>query len=219
MSLRGPVHTEDLEEGEMRDEEAEQGMEDDEAAVNRGERAGKPRVIIKTQRAAAAEAAASSSSSSSSAPRRQIKTKGRGFKSQFGDAAGEDRYAGRGGEFETLDMELDEEHTEAQKSVEGWILIVTNLHEETNEDDLYELFADHGEIKQLHLNLDRRTGYVKGYALVEYGSLKEAQSALRALNGQTLHERELQVDFAFRPAPHGRGRGPRTGGGGRGSRR
>ena len=81
------------------------------------------------------------------------------------------------------------------------MVIVTNVHEEAQEDDVYEHFAEFGEVKNLHLNLDRRTGFVKGYALVEFGTKEEASSAVSSANGSSLLDQTLGVDFAFAEGP------------------
>jgi RNA-binding protein 8A len=62
-----------------------------------------------------------------------------------------------------------------QKSVEGWVLFIMGVHEEAQEDDIWDAFIEYGQVKSVHVNLDQKTGLVKGYAMVDFENFADAQ--------------------------------------------
>ncbi|CAD8146471.1 unnamed protein product [Paramecium pentaurelia] len=118
-------------------------------------------------------------------------------KKQTNDNA--DRYKGDAGNFQSLESD---EGPGPMKSIEGWIVIVKGIHEEAQEDDVFDAFSKYGPIKNLHLNLDRRTGFVKGYALVEFNEYAHASDAINGINkSEGICGKKVQVDWAFKKPP------------------
>ncbi|KAH3757331.1 RNA-binding protein 8A [Pelomyxa schiedti] len=137
------------------------------------------------------------------APEVRMKKRGRGL-ADGNDLDG--RYTGKGGDFEEIEQTGD---SGPGRSIEGWLVFVTNVNEEAAEDDLHDKFGEFGEVRNLTLPLDRRTGFVKGYSLVEYESKKEAENAIRVMNGTMFMGQPLYVDWAFQAgaSSNRRGRG------------
>jgi len=108
----------------------------------------------------------------------------------------------------------------------GKKLYVGNLAYEVTDEELQQLFAQHGAVTSAQIIQDRMTGRSKGFGFVEMSSDQEAQAAITALHGKEFAGRTLTVNEA-RPREErggggggggGRGRGGFGGGGGRGGR-
>ncbi|CAK0785932.1 hypothetical protein CVIRNUC_009145 [Coccomyxa viridis] len=123
------------------------------------------------------------------------KQKGRGFRERMET---DDTRNGARGSYDTLEAGSG---PGPAKSVEGWVIFVTGINEEAGEEDIHDTFAEYGEVKNIYLNLDRRTGYVKGYAMVEYATKKEAEDAISSMNGQEFMTQPLQVTWCFTKGP------------------
>ena len=86
-------------------------------------------------------------------------------------------------------------------------LYVGNLSFQTTENDLQDLFEQHGTVNEVHLMMDKMTGKSRGFAFVTMNDDTQANAALGALNGKELNGRALNVNQARpreeRPRPYG----------------
>lgn len=85
-------------------------------------------------------------------------------------------------------------------------LYVGNLSFDVVENDLQDLFAQHGTVTEVNLMQDRMTGKARGFGFVTMETKEAADAAIQALNGKEWKGRALTVNEA-------RPREARSGGG------
>lgn len=89
-------------------------------------------------------------------------------------------------------------------------IYVGNLASDVTEEDLMNLFSQHGQVKEVKLIKDMFSQESRGFGFVEMPGQTDAQNAIKELNTQELKGKNLVVNEA-RPR---RDRGNRRGGGG-----
>jgi len=90
-------------------------------------------------------------------------------------------------------------------------IYVGNLVWDATQDDLYNLFQEHGKVTRAQVIMDRETGRSRGFGFVEMENDAESETAVNALNGADFRGRPLTVNEA-------KPRDDRGGGGGGGGR-
>ncbi len=103
-------------------------------------------------------------------------------------------------------------------------IYVGNLPYSMSENELSDLFGEHGAVTDVHMVTDRATGRPRGFGFVTMANDNEGQTAIEQLNGQEVGGRTLTVNEARPREERGGGGGGRGGyggggGGGRGGDR
>ena len=97
-------------------------------------------------------------------------------------------------------------------------IFVGNLSYEIEESAIQGVFATYGNVSGVKLLTDRETGRPRGIAFVTMDDFKEAQAAIKALDGEELGGRPMRVNKAHergsQGARQGSGNFRRDGGGG-----
>jgi CxxC-x17-CxxC domain-containing protein len=105
------------------------------------------------------------------------------------------------------------------KEADGFKMFIGGLPYETTEDELSELFSEHGDVKDVHIATDRETGKSRGFAFVTYTNRKEGSEALGKLKGTKMSGRSITIQESKPRGGGGGGRGRGGDGGGRGGGR
>ena len=75
-------------------------------------------------------------------------------------------------------------------------LRVTNISEDTQENDLRELFGGFGKVARVYVGRDRETGAGKGFAFVSFDDKAAAQKAIDKVNGRGYDNLILSVQWS-----------------------
>ncbi|MGK7910529.1 MAG: RNA recognition motif domain-containing protein [Synechococcus sp.] len=75
-------------------------------------------------------------------------------------------------------------------------IYVGNLSFRATQDDINEVFAEYGTVKQVKVPTDRETGRVRGFAFVEMSTDEEELKAIEDLDGAEWMGRTLRVNKA-----------------------
>nr|MBI3612792.1 RNA-binding protein [Nitrospirota bacterium] len=104
----------------------------------------------------------------------------------------------------------------------GSKIYVGGLPYSATEQQLSELFAQHGTVESARVITDKFTGQSRGFGFVEMATEEDAKKAIAALNATQMGGRTLTVNEAKPQEPRsgggGGGRGGFGGGGDRGGR-
>jgi translation initiation factor 3 subunit G len=75
-------------------------------------------------------------------------------------------------------------------------LRVTNISEDTQENDLRELFGGFGRVARVYVGRDRETGAGKGFAFVSFEDRANAQKAMEKVHGKGYDNLILSVQWS-----------------------
>ena len=98
-------------------------------------------------------------------------------------------------------------------------IYVGNLPFSAQENDIMDLFSNHGSVRQVKLIIDRESGRSKGFAFVSMDNSDEGKVAIEAVNGHELDRRNLVVNEARERKQNTRPSGGSSSGGGGGYNR
>ncbi len=75
-------------------------------------------------------------------------------------------------------------------------IYIGNLSFNATEEELEKLFSERGKVSSVDIIKDKFTGKSRGFAFVEMPDQIEAESAIQALNGKKVKDRNIMVNQA-----------------------
>jgi RNA recognition motif-containing protein len=75
-------------------------------------------------------------------------------------------------------------------------IFVARLDYGVTQEELKSAFEQYGQVNKVSLAIDKETGKSKGFAFIEMRNSEEAAAAIKGLDGQTMHGRQIAVKQA-----------------------